>query len=388
MIARAGIVLALLQLAFALTWVAYATFLPALAAQVGIDSSVVPWILLADQAIFVVCDWLAGAFSDRVGDAVVRFGRQIAAVTVISCAAFLALPWVAPSGFAPLLLGVVVVWSVTSSALRAPPLMLAGRHASRPQRAWLASLYTLGMGIAGAVTPYVAGRLAALDPRIPFAGVSCIVAVLVLVLVAMPSSAPAPREASVVADHGSRSSSPAGFVVGFALLAIGLQIHGSIRSAAIYRRYVAPDELSALLPVFWLGFALASLPVAPLIRRVGGSAVMIGAGIVGVAALVAAELGGSLAVVIAAQLVAGAAWAGMLVGAFAVSTNLERRPGSATGLVLSTLAAATVVRIALVKSELVVAPAVAAVAPMIPAIAWAAGTLVGALLHRRPRRLP
>src|SRR6185295_312874 len=100
MIARAGVVLALLQLAFALTWVAYAAFLPALAAQVGIDGSVVPWILLADQAIFVVCDWLAGTFTDRVGDAVVRLSRQIAAVTVISCVAFLALPWVAPSGLA------------------------------------------------------------------------------------------------------------------------------------------------------------------------------------------------------------------------------------------------------------------------------------------------
>jgi hypothetical protein len=87
--------------------------------------------------------------------------------------------------------------------------------------------------------------------------------------------------------------------------------------------------------------------------------------------------------VIAAQLVAGAAWAGMLLGAFAVSTTLERKPGSTTGLVFSTLAAATVVRIALVKTELLVAPAVAAAIPMIPAIAWAAGTLVGALTSRR-----
>ena len=62
MIARTGIVLAMLQFAFALTWVVYVAYLPALAAQVGIAKSVVPWILLVDQLIFVVCDWLAGTF--------------------------------------------------------------------------------------------------------------------------------------------------------------------------------------------------------------------------------------------------------------------------------------------------------------------------------------
>src|SRR3954467_11464318 len=85
-IARAGVVLAVLQFAFALTWIVYAAFLPALAAQVGIARSVVPWILLADQAIFLVCDWLAGVFADRVGDAVARLGRQIAWVALVSCA--------------------------------------------------------------------------------------------------------------------------------------------------------------------------------------------------------------------------------------------------------------------------------------------------------------
>src|SRR5262245_29618112 len=95
MIARAGLVLAVLQFGFALTWVVYATFLPTLAAQVGIARSMVPWILLADQAIFLVCDWLAGVFADRAAEAVVRLGRMIALITLVSCAAFLALPLVA-----------------------------------------------------------------------------------------------------------------------------------------------------------------------------------------------------------------------------------------------------------------------------------------------------
>ena len=58
--------LSALQLFFALTWVVYVIYLPALAAQAGIDKSHVPLILAMDQAIFVVCDWTAGVYADRV----------------------------------------------------------------------------------------------------------------------------------------------------------------------------------------------------------------------------------------------------------------------------------------------------------------------------------
>src|SRR5215470_14932587 len=165
-IARAGLVLAVLQFGFALTWVVYAAYLPALAAQVGIERSMVPWILLADQAIFLVCDWLAGVFADRVGEAVVRLGRLIALITLVSCAAFLAMPLVAPAGSAPVLGAVMLVWSATSSMLRAPPMALVGRHASRPQRAWLAGLYTVGLAAAGVVAPYLGRVIASVEPRI------------------------------------------------------------------------------------------------------------------------------------------------------------------------------------------------------------------------------
>src|SRR5215468_11341384 len=246
-IAGAGIVLAVLQFAFALTWIVYATFLPALAAQVGIASSVVPWILLADQAIFLVCDWLAGVFADRVGDVVARLGRQIAVVALVSCAAFLALPLVAPAGSAPVLAVVVAVWSASSSILRAPPLALAGRHASRPQRAWLAAAYSLGLAAAGAVGPYLGRTLVALDPRIPFAATSVVVVAMVLVVTALPlGAAPATRQAGV-------PGSPAGLVAAVAVLAIGFQVHTSITSAAIYLRFAAPEALTDLQPVFWYG---------------------------------------------------------------------------------------------------------------------------------------
>jgi hypothetical protein len=361
-IARAGVALAALQFAFALTWIVYAALLPALAAQVGIPRSVVPWILLADQAIFLVCDWLAGVFADRVGDAVARLGRQIAVVALVSCAAFLALPLVAPAGSAPVLAALVVVWSASSSILRAPPLALAGRHASRPQRAWLAGAYSLGLAAAGAVAPYLGRALVAVDPRIPFAATSIAVAAIVLVVTALPHGAAAPTRA------GGAPGSPAGLVAAVAVLAIGLQVHTAITSPALYLRFVAPEALSDLLPVFWYGCAAAALLAAPLIRRAGGLAVMAGA-------LAACALAGSLPAVVAAQAVAGLAWGAVLSGAFAAASSLERRPGAATGLVFSVLAAATVARIALAATG-VAAGGIAAALPAVAPIAWAGGALV------------
>jgi hypothetical protein len=376
-IARSGVALAALQFAFALTWIVYAAFLPALAAQVGIPRSVVPWILLADQAIFLVCDWLAGVFADRVGDAVARLGRQIAVVALVSCAAFLALPLVAPAGSAPVLAALVVVWSASSSILRAPPLALAGRHASRPQRAWLAGAYSLGLAAAGAVAPYLGRALVAVDPRIPFAATSIAVAAIVLVVTALPHGAAAPIRA------GGGQGSPTGLVAAVAVLAIGLQVHTAITSSALYLRFVAPEALSDLLPVFWYGCAAAALLAAPLIRRAGGLAVMAGAAAAGAAALAACALAGSLVAVVAAQAVAGLAWGAVLSGAFAAASSLERRPGAATGLVFSVLAAATVARIALAASG-AAAGGIAAALPAVAPITWAAGALVaGAAAVRR-----
>ena len=381
MIARAGLVLAVLQFGFALTWVVYVVFLPALAAQVGIAKSMVPWILLADQAIFLVCDWLAGVFADRVGEAVVRLGRLIALITLVSCAAFLALPLVAPAGSAPALGAVMLVWSATSSMLRAPPMALVGRHASRPQRAWLAGLYTLGLGAAGAVAPYLGRIIATVDPRIPFAVTSGIVVAMTVVLAALPHGGP---RAAPDAEPG-RPGALAAFIAGFALLAAGFQVATSITAAPLYLRYASAEQLGDLLPVFWIGCAAAALVVAPLVRRAGGLIVMAGAGVVGAAALAIAALGGSLAIEAAAQAVAGMAWGGVVSGALAAASALGRRAGSLTGLVFSLLAAASLARIALVASG--AAAAHAAAMPVVPPIAWVVAALVIAALAVR-RRAP
>src|ERR1700679_1366172 len=94
----AGLYLAALQLLFTLGWTVYAIFLPQLAGAVGIPRTAVIWILLLDQVIFAITDYAMGVAADRVARLVGRLGHWVAGVTILSCLAFLALPWVAGLG--------------------------------------------------------------------------------------------------------------------------------------------------------------------------------------------------------------------------------------------------------------------------------------------------
>ncbi len=123
-----GLYFAALQLIFALCWTSYSFYLPKLAAEVGLSAGAVALILMLDQAIFTVTDYCAGIAADKVSLLVGRLGHWVAAVTTISCMAFLALPFIARSDIgATTLLIAMAIWAVTSAALRAPPLMLLGR---------------------------------------------------------------------------------------------------------------------------------------------------------------------------------------------------------------------------------------------------------------------
>ena len=161
--------LALLQFFFALTWVVYVIYLPALAADVGIDRRYVPMILMMDQVIFLACDWAAGMYADRVARTFGRIGGTMAIATLVSCGAFILLPLIAPWASKSLFLFLTILWSVTSSALRAPPFAIVSRHANAASQPWVACSYLLGLGLASAIAPYIAIDLRQLDPRIPFA---------------------------------------------------------------------------------------------------------------------------------------------------------------------------------------------------------------------------
>src|ERR1700710_2195195 len=114
---RTGVYLAVLQLVFTLGWTTYLIYLPMLAAQVGIAPSAVILILMLDQAIFTVADTAMGIAADRIAGVVGRLGMLVGALTALSCAAFVAMPFVAGAGRGAQiwLIPSIVIWAVTSS---------------------------------------------------------------------------------------------------------------------------------------------------------------------------------------------------------------------------------------------------------------------------------
>ena len=167
---RTGLYLAFLQLVFTLGWTTYVIYLPKLAAQVGIAPSAVILILMLDQAIFTISDTAMGIAADKIASFVGKLGVFVGALTALSCAAFVALPFVAGTGPGAQVwfIVLILIWAVTSSALRAPPLTLLGKHRARPAIPFLSALAMLGYGLAGAVSPYLGVVLSNEEPRLPF----------------------------------------------------------------------------------------------------------------------------------------------------------------------------------------------------------------------------
>src|SRR3954470_4093743 len=91
---RLALTIGVVQFFFVTTWTVYVIYLPQLCEQAGIARSWVPWILVVDQLIFAACDVATGFWIDRVRAGLARFGGWILGVTVLSCAAFLALPFI------------------------------------------------------------------------------------------------------------------------------------------------------------------------------------------------------------------------------------------------------------------------------------------------------
>jgi hypothetical protein len=373
--------LSALQLFFALTWVVYVIYLPALAAQAGIDKRFVPWILMMDQAIFIACDWAAGVYADRVANSMKRIGEPMAIATLASCGAFLALPFVAPVAGAGVFLALTAFWSATSSALRAPSLTLVSRHLPESKQPWVAGVFLFGTGVAAGLAPYLTLTLKGMDPRVPFAAASIALAVFARLLTgAERQREPQPAGVAAVDERPARGRWLA-FALAVLLLALGFQIHFSINSAPAWLRVASAAELPWLMPVFWIGFNLAVLPATFLPRRYGGMRVMAVAAGLGAIALAPVSRLASLEALVVAQLVAGAAWGVALTAAFTAALEAGRtgREGLLTGVLFSLLALAAFARVGANVAGLQSGLAFA------PGLAWVGAALItaGSMLSRQ-----
>ena len=384
-----GLWLALVQFFFTLTWTVYVIFLPQLAEAAGISRSQVIFILMLDQIIFALVDFAMGFAADRVARVFGRLGRMVVLLTLVSCLAFLLLPIVtlAAPGNAAVFLALTVLWSVTSSALRAPPLMLLGKYAARPAVPWLAGLSLFGIGVAGAISPYLTVTLKNFDPRLPFALSSIALALATcgiiwaerrLAAAAVPPAAPAQLriDGTLLA-----------FLAGAALLGLGFQVHFALNSAAQYLRFAKPADLEWLMPVFWVGFNLLMWPAAIWVQRSGGVVVMAAGSVVGALAASLAAFAGNMEMLVAAQFIAGGAWGAVLMSAVAACIALGHpgREGVMTGSLFSLLALAAFARMAVVAAQFNKDPQFASLLTWAPSAAWllAAALLVALVLQRK-----
>ena len=388
----AGLYLAVLELVFALGWTVYAIYLPRLAASVGIATSAVIYILMLDQAIFTVTDFAMGVAADKVSRLVGRLGHWVAAITLVSCLAFVGLPFVAGAHLSPAtLLALTITWAVTSSALRAPPLMLLGKYAARPAIPYLASLAMVGIGIAGAVSPYLAMTLAKEDPRLPF-----VIASVALVLVSLALSkverdlakdAPAKPEPPKTVDRAVAAPVVI-FALATVIFALGFQLHFFFNTAPRFKQFT--NDIGTLMPLFWVGFSVGMFPASLITKRWGGLPVMGLAGLVGAVAIVAMEFSGTFEIVVAAQLVAGAAWGCIMMSAFAAAAALgyTGAEGKTTGILFSALALATFTRMATTASGALNDPSLAPLLHWAPIACWAvAGAALAAVSVTQMRRV-
>ena len=380
-------------------------FLPTLAAHVGIRHQTVIVILMLDQVIFVFMDWLMGRLAERWALVIDRLSRIVAVTTAVSCVAFLLLPFVAPTGSEALFLTLTVLWSASSSVLRAPPLALLGKYASRTAVPWLAPLSLVGLGVAGALAPLLTVALRETDPRLPFALASIALLTVTLGLGwakrnladAQPSSeaAPSQTEATPPSTSGNveRRSPLALFLIAIALLGLGFQIHFSMNTAPQFLKFATPPELEQLMPVFWIGFSVLMLPTTCLTQRYGGLCIMAAGGVIGEQAAFIALHAGNLIVFSAAQFIAGGAWGSVMMSAVTAAVALGKNSsgdgkssneGSITGAVFSLLAIATFARMAIVWAEINKDLTFAVVQPWLPVAAWMlAAVLLLAIALRR-----
>src|SRR3954447_4322885 len=234
---RTGVYLAVLQLVFTLGWTVYAIYLPKLAAQVGIAPTAVILILMMDQAIFTIADTAMGIVADKLSAVMGRLGVFVASLTALSCAAFIALPFVATAGPAAqaVFLALIVIWAITSSALRAPPLTLLGKHRAKPAIPFLSALAMLGYGLSGALSPYLGVVLRDKDPRWPFVISSVVLFVTALALSKVERDV---RQEAAVEPAPAKplGTVPVAFIAAMVSLAPGNQRHFPMTSGPFFLR--------------------------------------------------------------------------------------------------------------------------------------------------------
>ena len=368
-----AVLVAVVQFLFGTTWTMYVIYLPQLVQQAGIGREWVPWILVADQLIFAAMDVATGFWIERVHAVLGRFGLWILAGTLLTCAAFLALPFAGAS--AGVLLVAIAVWAVTSSALRSPPWALLSRYAATPSVPRMSAVVLVGTCIASAIAPYLGIALRGVDPRVPFivSSVTLAAAVVLLVLAARRLPANPPGEPKPLPPLRGPF-----FFAGMLVLALGFQVHFALNSAPRYLQFAAREQLAYLLPVFWIGFAATMMIAGRTVKRWGAADAMTIAAAVGALAMLAAPFAPALPLLILIEVIAGASWGLASVAAYSAAVAFGRsgREGRFLGALFAVLALAVAARISLAATGAAQSHAFSVLQPWLPQTMWLCAALL------------
>lgn len=375
----AGLRLATVQFVFTLGWTVYVVFLPDLLKRAGIEASWLPWLLMADQAIFALMDIAFGVMADRVGRVWQRLARGILWLTSVSAIAFVLLPL---AGASPeLLLVITLLWVASASIVRAPTMVLLAKAARREQQASLVVWYSGGMALAMALSPFVGLWLKGVDPLLPFVVSAALLWLAVFALLRWRNANPA---------TAAEALSPLPFshylplLFGLALGAFGLQWHAFVNSAALYGKLTEAARVPWLMPWLWVGFA-AAMPLAGNLGKRVGALNMAGAGLLlSAAAVWAASAVNAENSLILLQLLAGFGWglAFASLMSYASSAGTQGAEGVFMGSFFAVTALAAFARIMLASQWL---PALAELRYLLPAVTLC---LAGATVLWLARRLP
>jgi MFS family permease len=166
------------------------------------------------------------------------------------------------------------------------------------------------------------------------------------------------------------------FALAMVIFALGFQLHFFFNTAPRFKQFT--NDVSTLMPVFWIGFSVGMFPASLITKRWGGLPVMGLFGLIGSVAIVVMEFSGTFAVVVAAQFIAGAAWGCILMSAFAAAAALgyTGHEGKTTGILFSALALATFARMATTASGALNDPSLAPLLHWAPVACWSVGGAV------------
>lgn len=363
--------LALLQALVVTMWTIYALFLPGLLEQVGLPATLLPWLVLIDQGLFLLADIAMGLATDRISRVFGRLGPWLAVASTLCCLAFLAIPLVATGPERQnWLMGAVVVWVVCSSALRGPPLALLGKRSMPSAIPALSAMVLLGLALARVAVPYVQIQLRQLDPRWPFAITSGVLLLVVLVTVVLERRGEIPTKTEKSPDSPRRGSMLV--LAATLLMALGIEIHGFLQSRTLLEQFASPEQLPWLSPTLWVGCSLGLWLAAWRLRREEARALLPVLALLGAAGWCLVVFAPTLEFLLVGLACTGLAWGGCMN---ALVSELLLGGGGREGLRLG-LWSATLALAALLRVGLVVTGVAATIPVLVPGLLWAAVALV------------